>query len=55
MTRIPETDRDILEQAMYLPMVIIILEKDRLIIEKAPFKLSQPYLNLMEETIKARI
>lgn len=25
MTRIPENDRDILEQAIYLPMVIIIL------------------------------
>ncbi|KAB2337666.1 hypothetical protein F7731_08725 [Cytobacillus depressus] len=53
MTRIPNDDRDIIEQAMYLPMVLTVLEKDRLIIDKAPFKLKQPYLNLVEETIKA--
>lgn len=52
MTRIPEQDRDILEQSMYLPMVIIVLEKDRLVIDKSPFKLKQPYLNLVEEAIK---
>ncbi|MDQ0268531.1 hypothetical protein [Cytobacillus purgationiresistens] len=53
MTRIPEIDRDIIEQAMYLPMVVVILERDRQIIEKAHLKLNTPYLNLMEETIKA--
>ena len=53
MTRIPEDDRDIIEQVMYLPMVIIVLEKDRLVIEKAPFKLKQPYLQLVEESLKA--
>jgi hypothetical protein len=53
MTRIPEHDRDIIEQAMYLPMLLTVLEKDRLIVEKTPFKLNKPYLNLVEETIKA--
>lgn len=53
MTRIPSDERDIIEQAMYLPMVLIVLEKDRLIIDKAPFKLKEPYLNLVEETIRA--
>jgi hypothetical protein len=53
MTRIPENDRDIFEQAIYLPMLLSVLEKDRLIFEKAPFKLNKPYLNLVEETIKA--
>jgi hypothetical protein len=52
MTRIPEHDRDIIELAMYLPMLLSVLEKDRLIIEKAPFKLNKPYLNLVEDTIK---
>lgn len=52
MTRIPENDRDIIEQAMYLPMLLIVLERDRLIIEKSPLKLNKPYLNLVEETIK---
>ncbi|MBS4191728.1 hypothetical protein KHA94_16180 [Bacillus sp. FJAT-49705] len=53
MTRIPNEDRDIIEKAMYLPMVLTILERDRLIFEKAPFKLKPPYLNLVEKTIKA--
>lgn len=53
MTRIPEGDRDIIEQAMYLPMLLTVLEKDRLVIEKAQLKLNKPYLNLVEETIKA--
>jgi hypothetical protein len=53
MTRIPEKDRDILEQAMYLPMLLTILERDRLLFDKSGFKLKTPYLNLIEETIKA--
>lgn len=52
MTRIPEEDRDIIEQAIYLPMVLTILERDRLIFEKIPVKLKQPYLSLIENTIK---
>jgi hypothetical protein len=53
MTRIPEKDRDILEQAMYLPMLLTILERDRIIFEKGHFKLKGPYMDLIEETIKA--
>lgn len=52
MTRIPENDRDIMEQAIYLPMVLIILNRDLAIIDKSPFKLKQPYLDLIEETMK---
>ncbi|MGG0888954.1 hypothetical protein [Cytobacillus horneckiae] len=52
MTRIPDNERDIIEQSIYLPMVIIILERDRIIFEKGNFKLNQPYLNMIEETIK---
>ncbi|MBY0095282.1 hypothetical protein [Mesobacillus maritimus] len=52
MTRIPEKDRDILEQAIYLPMVLTILERDLQIIEKSAFKLKRPYLDLVEETMK---
>ncbi|MEH7073662.1 hypothetical protein [Neobacillus drentensis] len=52
MTRIPEGDRDIMEQAMYLPMVLIILNRDLNVVEKSPFKLKQPYLDLIEETMK---
>ncbi|KAB2335103.1 hypothetical protein [Bacillus mesophilum] len=53
MTRIPEEDRDLIEKAMYLPMVVVILEKDFKVIEKAPFKLRQPYLDLVDETLRA--
>lgn len=52
MTRIPEEDRDILEQAIYLPMVLTILNRDLTIIENSPFKLKKPYLLLVEETMK---
>lgn len=53
MSRVPEEDRDIIESAIYLPMVLTILERDRLVFEQIPVKLKQPYLTLMENTIKA--
>ncbi|PPA72380.1 hypothetical protein [Jeotgalibacillus proteolyticus] len=53
MTKIPAEDRDKLENAFYLPMLLTVLERDRLIIEKSPFKLKKPYLELIEETMKA--
>lgn len=53
MTRIPTHERDIIEQEIYLPMLINLLERDRLIIEKAPFKLNRPYLELVENAIKS--
>ncbi|MEH7524212.1 hypothetical protein V7149_13160 [Bacillus sp. JJ1503] len=52
MTRIPEEDRNIIEQAIYLPMVLTVLNRDLNVINKSPFKLKQPYLNLIEETMK---
>jgi hypothetical protein len=52
MTRIPEEERDLLEKAIYLPMVITILNRDLTIIDKCPFKLKKPYLILVEETLK---
>ncbi|PLR97697.1 hypothetical protein [Bacillus sp. T33-2] len=52
MTRIPEEDRNVMEQAIYLPMVLTVLNRDITVIENSPFKLRQPYLNLIEETMK---
>jgi hypothetical protein len=52
MTRIPEEDRNIMEKAIYLPMVLIILNRDLTIVETSPFKLKKPYLELIEETLK---
>ncbi|SFA79655.1 MULTISPECIES: hypothetical protein [unclassified Bacillus (in: firmicutes)] len=52
MTRIPEHDRNIMEQAIYLPMVLTVLHKDLMVINNSPFKLKKPYLDLIEETMK---
>jgi hypothetical protein len=52
MTRIPEDERDIMEKAIYLPMVLIILNRDLSVVTNSPFKLKKPYLNLIEETMK---
>lgn len=52
MTRIPEKDRDIMEKAFYLPMVLIVLNRDLTIIDRSPFKLKKPYIELIEETMK---
>ncbi|WP_428911332.1 hypothetical protein [Niallia sp. Krafla_26] len=52
MTRIPEGDRNIMEKAIYLPMVLTILNRDLEIVNCSPFKLKQPYLELIEETMK---
>ncbi|MEH7097533.1 hypothetical protein [Neobacillus vireti] len=52
MTRIPEDERDIMEKAIYLPMVLIILNRDLNVVTNSPFKLKKPYLNLIEETMK---
>jgi hypothetical protein len=52
MTRIPEEDRNIMEKAIYLPMVLIVLNRDLSVVEKSSFKLKKPYLELIEETMK---
>lgn len=52
MTRIPEHERNMIEQAIYLPMVITILNRDRGIIKESPFKLPNPYLEMVEEALK---
>ncbi|MEH7414322.1 hypothetical protein V7266_03395 [Neobacillus drentensis] len=52
MTRIPEDERDIMEKAIYLPMVLIILNRDLNVVTNSSFKLKQPYLNLIDETMK---
>lgn len=52
MTRIREEDRDVIEKAIYLPIVLTILNKDITNINQGPFKLKQPYINLIEKTMK---
>ncbi|HLO12977.1 MAG TPA: hypothetical protein VK190_12285 [Pseudoneobacillus sp.] len=53
MTRIPETERDIIEKAIYLPMVLTVLNRDLIVFEKSPFKLRKPYLELVEDAMKS--
>lgn len=52
MTRIPENERDIIEQAIYLPMLLTVLQRDLSVVEKSPFKLTKPYQHLIESTIR---
>lgn len=52
MTRIPEHDRDMIEKAIYLPMVITIFNLDLAVIEKSSFKLKKPYQELVEEALR---
>lgn len=41
-----------MEQAIYLPMVLTILNRDLKVIDASPFKLKQPYVNLVDETMR---
>ncbi|RPJ96843.1 hypothetical protein CW357_03430 [Rummeliibacillus sp. TYF005] len=41
-----------LEQVIYLPMVLQILQNDCRAFEQGAFKLKQPYLKLIDQTIK---
>lgn len=53
MTKIPKKDKDIIEKAIYLPMVLSVLERDLNMINHCPFKLKEPYIHLIESTIKS--
>ncbi|EOR24930.1 protein YhjD [Niallia nealsonii AAU1] len=52
MSKLNEDERNIFENAIYLPMVLTILDRDLKVAETAPFKLKQVYLNLIEHTMK---
>ncbi|MFP7474458.1 hypothetical protein SFC55_26075 [Niallia taxi] len=51
MTKITEEHRSILEQSIYLPLVLSVLEYDRKVTEKTSFKIKLVYLNLIEYTM----
>ncbi|WP_033543949.1 hypothetical protein [Planococcus sp. CAU13] len=52
MPLIPQEEIVHFENMIYLPMVLIVLERDRVIIENGSFKLKRPYLELVEGAIK---
>jgi hypothetical protein len=39
--------------SIYYPMLISILERDKKIIETSPFKLKQPYIDLIDKALNA--
>ena len=41
----------LIEQFIYLPLVSKILHRDRQLIEKAPFKIKEPYLHIVENAL----
>jgi hypothetical protein len=49
---IPLAALDYFENAIYLPILIKILEADRMLFEEGPFKLKRPYTQLIEGTLK---
>jgi len=52
MSSIPSEAIAYFENAIYLPMLIKILEKDLSTIEVSPFKLKRPYTNMIDQAIK---
>jgi hypothetical protein len=53
MALIPAESLPYFESMIYLPMLIFILERDGEVFENGNFKLSRPYVNLIEQSIKA--
>lgn len=51
MKLIPEKDMDVIEKAIYLPMIIIVLNQDLKIINNSQIKLKTPYIEWIEKTI----
>ena len=52
MALIPAEALPYFENMIYLPMILIVLERDQEAIEKGPFKLKRPYIKIVEEALK---
>jgi hypothetical protein len=52
MRLIPPEALPYFENMIYLPMVLTILERDRELVEKGPFKLKGPYVKLIDGAVK---
>ncbi|WP_042352243.1 hypothetical protein [Bacillus massiliigorillae] len=52
MKLLSDQDRDIVEQFIYLPMILTILENDKKAINTSNIKIKEPYLTLIEDTMK---
>ncbi|MBU5213582.1 hypothetical protein [Heyndrickxia oleronia] len=51
MKLIPEKDQAVIEKAIYLPMVIIVLNQNLKLINNSQIKLKSPYTEWIEKTI----
>jgi len=51
MTKILEEDLRLVEQSIYLPLVLSVLEYDRKVTEITPFKIKLVYVDLIEHTM----
>lgn len=51
MTKISDEHRSILEESIYLPLVLTVLERDRKVTDQTPFKIPLVYINLIEATM----
>lgn len=52
MIQIPDSDQKIIDQAIFLPMLLTVLKRDLAAVENIPFKLKRPYQQLIENTIR---
>lgn len=50
---IPEHDETIIEKAIYLPMLVTILNRDLKVIADSHFKIKEPYIHKVEDTLRA--
>nr|WP_223700996.1 hypothetical protein [Sutcliffiella deserti] len=52
MTRLSKEQIQLFEKAIYLPLLLIVLEKDTIIIQESNIKLKDPYVTLIDEVMK---
>ncbi|RKJ11392.1 hypothetical protein D7X33_49260, partial [Butyricicoccus sp. 1XD8-22] len=52
MIDIPDSDRQLIDQAIFLPMLLTVLQRDLAAIDKGSFKLKQPYQISIEAIIR---
>ncbi|CAG9622974.1 hypothetical protein [Sutcliffiella rhizosphaerae] len=52
MTRLTKEQLNLFEQAIYLPMLLVVLERDTSIIQTSNIKLKDPYLTLIDQTMR---
>ncbi|KMJ57894.1 hypothetical protein AB685_13720 [Bacillus sp. LL01] len=52
MTRLSKEQINLFEQAIYLPLLLIVLERDTTIIKDSSIKLKEPYLALIDQVMR---